>query len=130
MGTISFQFISLTNEMKSFLFTNFLNEMKVLKTVIVEFKTGTHPMPLPTPTLLTIRCTQVPWFFGIIGLVLLSVLPPNPVYVRRLDFSVLVFSLSSHRRPSICNLFTSHFTSYNKHKNFEGLQKSSTQQRS
>jgi hypothetical protein len=29
--------------------------------------------------------------------------------------SVLVFSLSSHRHPSICILFTSRFTSYNKH---------------
>jgi hypothetical protein len=40
--------------------------------------------------------------------------PHNPLYVRRLDPSVLSFSLSSHRHPSICILFSSHFTSYNK----------------
>ena len=36
------------------------------------------------------------------------------VYVRRLDPSVLAFSLSLYRHPSICILFSSHFTSYNK----------------
>jgi hypothetical protein len=37
------------------------------------------------------------------------------VYVRRLDPSVLPFSLSLYRHPSICILFRSHFTSSNKH---------------
>jgi hypothetical protein len=36
--------------------------------------------------------------------------PRNPVYARRLDPSVLGFSLSLYRHPSICILFTSHFT--------------------
>jgi hypothetical protein len=40
--------------------------------------------------------------------------PHNPVYPRRLDPSVLVFSLSLCRHPSICILFTSRFTSDNK----------------
>ena len=42
--------------------------------------------------------------------------PRNPVYTRSLDPSVLVCSLSLYRHPSICILFISHFTSYNKHK--------------
>ncbi len=33
----------------------------------------------------------------------------NPVYVRRVDSSFLVFSLSSHRYSCICLLFNSHF---------------------
>ena len=40
--------------------------------------------------------------------------PHNPVYVRCFDPSVLVFSLSLYRHPSLCILFSSHFTSYNK----------------
>jgi hypothetical protein len=39
----------------------------------------------------------------------------NPVHPRRLVPSVLAFSLSWHRHPSICILFNSRFTSYNKH---------------
>jgi hypothetical protein len=39
--------------------------------------------------------------------------PHNPVYVRRLGPSILEFSLSLHRHPSICILFSSRFTSYN-----------------
>jgi hypothetical protein len=38
--------------------------------------------------------------------------PHNPTYVRSLDPSVLTFSLSLYRHPSICILFSSHFTSY------------------
>ena len=40
--------------------------------------------------------------------------PHNPVYVRCFDPSVLVFSLSLYRHPSLCILFSSHFTSFNK----------------
>ena len=40
--------------------------------------------------------------------------PHNPVYVSRLDPSVLAFSLSLYRHPSICILFSSRFTSDNK----------------
>ena len=35
--------------------------------------------------------------------------PHNPVYVRSVDPSVLVFSLSLHRHPHICILFSSRF---------------------
>ncbi len=38
----------------------------------------------------------------------------NPVYPRSLDPSVLEFSLSLYRHPSICILFTYCLTSYNK----------------
>jgi hypothetical protein len=38
----------------------------------------------------------------------------NPVYTSRSDPSVLVFSLTLYRHPSICILFNSRFTSYNK----------------
>jgi hypothetical protein len=38
--------------------------------------------------------------------------PDNPVYPRSLDPSVLVFSLSLYRHPTICILFGSRFTSY------------------
>jgi hypothetical protein len=41
------------------------------------------------------------------------------MYVRRLDPSVLVFSLSLHRHPFLCILFNSRFTSYNKFKVFQ-----------
>jgi hypothetical protein len=40
--------------------------------------------------------------------------PRNPVYVSRLDPSILTFSLSLHRHPYICILFNSRFISYNK----------------
>ena len=40
--------------------------------------------------------------------------PRNPVYARRLDPSVLAFSLSLYQNPSICILFSSRYTSYNK----------------
>ena len=36
------------------------------------------------------------------------------MYARRLDPSVLAFSLSLHRHPSICILFSSPFTSHSK----------------
>ena len=36
--------------------------------------------------------------------------PCNPVSPRRLPPSVLAFSLSLHRYPSICILFNPHFT--------------------
>ncbi len=52
-----------------------------------------HTPTLHTPTFLTMTYTH------------------NPVYVRRLDPSVLVFSLSLYRHPSICILFSSRFTS-------------------
>ena len=38
------------------------------------------------------------------------------MYVRSSDPSVLEFSLSLYRHPSICILFHSRFTSYNKHR--------------
>ena len=41
--------------------------------------------------------------------------PLNPVYVRCLDPSVLSFSLSLYRHPSMCILFTFRLDSYNKH---------------
>jgi hypothetical protein len=53
---------------------------------------------LPTPTLFTFYTR-------------------NTVYVRRLDPSVLEFSLSLHRHPFICILFNFRFTSYNKFNN-------------
>ena len=37
------------------------------------------------------------------------------MYARRLDPSVLVISLSLHRHPFVCIIFSSHFTSYNKY---------------
>ena len=39
--------------------------------------------------------------------------PHNPVYPRSLDPSVLVFSLSLHRHPCICVLFSSRFICFN-----------------
>ena len=42
--------------------------------------------------------------------------PRIPVYARRLDPSVLAFSLSLYRHPSLCILFDSRFTPYNKQK--------------
>jgi hypothetical protein len=41
--------------------------------------------------------------------------PSNPVYVRRVDPSALVFSLSSHRHSYIGLLFSSHSSILNKH---------------
>ena len=41
---------------------------------------------------------------------------PSFLYVRQLDPSVLAFGLSLYRHPSICILFSSRFTSYNKQK--------------
>jgi hypothetical protein len=40
--------------------------------------------------------------------------PNNPVYVRRVDPSALVFSLSSHRHSYIVLLFSYHFMIHNK----------------
>ena len=45
---------------------------------------------------------------------LLFLCPHNPVYARRLDPSVLAFSLSLYRHPIICILYNSRFTSYTK----------------
>jgi hypothetical protein len=42
-----------------------------------------------------------------------SFYPRNPVYERSLDSSVLPISLSLHRHPFVCILFTSRFTCYN-----------------
>jgi hypothetical protein len=50
----------------------------------------------------------------LLGLLLFRVYPCNPVYPRCLDPSVLEFSLSLHRHPSMCILCSSRFTSYNK----------------
>jgi hypothetical protein len=44
-----------------------------------------------------------------------SFYPRNPVYVRSLDPSVLAISLSLHRHPFRCILFSSRFTWYNKY---------------
>ena len=41
--------------------------------------------------------------------------PSNPVFVRRLHPSVLVFSLSLHRHLFVCILFNSRFIYCNKH---------------
>jgi hypothetical protein len=46
---------------------------------------------------------------------LLFFYPRNPVYARTLDPSVLAISLSLHRHPFTCILFSSRFTCYNKH---------------
>ncbi len=43
---------------------------------------------------------------SIIPTIILDFYPYNPVYPRGLDPSVLVFSLSLYRHPSICILFT------------------------
>jgi hypothetical protein len=50
------------------------------------------------------------FFFAKIG----DLYSRNPVYARCLDPSVLAFSLSLHRHPFICILFSSRFTCYNK----------------
>ncbi len=47
---------------------------------------------------------------NLVSIVKCSRSPRNPVYARRLDPSVLAFSLSLHRYPLICVLFSSHFT--------------------
>ncbi len=66
---------------------------------------------LPTPTLLTFTCSQVFWFLSrltksrvssvttrpVTSLTIISTCPLNPVCVRSLDPSVLVFSLSLYR---------------------------------
>ena len=80
---------------------------------------------LPTPMFLTITYPQVLWFLARLTRSHTSFCattrlhcmfyPHNPVYASRLAPSVLAFSLSSYRHPYICILFTSRFTSYNKH---------------
>ena len=49
-----------------------------------------------------------------------SSFPSNPVYVRRVDLSVLSFSLSSHRHSYISLLFISRFITYTGHRWFFG----------
>ena len=53
----------------------------------------------------------------------------NPVYSRRLDPSVLAFSFSLYRHPSIYILCSSRFTSHNKHLIPKDLTANNTQER-
>jgi hypothetical protein len=86
-----------------------------------------HTPNLPTSTLLTIICTQVPWFLasltrpGVSFCVVTTRIRLTLCFTRatqcmRGDPSVLAFGLSSHRHPSICILFRFHFISYNQQK--------------
>ena len=61
--------------------------------------------------------TYVRWCFWVQAYY--SFYPRNPVYARRLDSSVLVISLSFHRHPFVCILFSSRFTCYNNKSGFE-----------
>jgi len=83
---------------------------------------------LLTTTILTFMCTQVLWCLvclvrsRVSGVIMdpdiritYSFYPRNPVYVRSLDPSVLVISLSLHRHPFVCMLFSSRFTCYKKY---------------
>jgi hypothetical protein len=65
--------------------------------VPITSKTHTHPSHSQTSRLLTS------------SLSLGSSSPSNPVYARRVDFSALVFSLSSHRHSYIGLVFSSRF---------------------
>ena len=97
-----------------------INQPKLCPTLLHSIHTPT----LPTPTLLTFTCTQVLWFLPCLTRSRASSVttrpatttyrffyPHNPVYERRLDPSVSVFSLSLYRQPFIHILFRSHFTS-------------------
>jgi hypothetical protein len=88
--------------------------------------TDTHRIQshtLLTNTILTFMYTQVLWCLSRLTRSRVSDVtmdpdysfyPRNPVYARRLDSSVLVISLSLHRHPFVCILFSSRFTCYNK----------------
>jgi hypothetical protein len=79
-------------------------------------------------TFLTFTCTQVLWFLSRLTsprvsgmtnipttrITIISTHTCNPVYVRSLDPSVLMFSLSLYRQPFIYILFRSDFTSHEK----------------
>ena len=66
----------------------------------ISFGSHTHPPHSQNSRLLTsslsLGCSGSPW---------------SPVYVRRVDPSVLAFSLSFHRHLHICTPFNSHFIS-------------------
>ena len=72
--------------------------------LVIAYTPYTHPHPPGPPH------THVPhaYYYSF---------PINPVYTKSLDPSVLKFSLSIYRHPSICIiLFSSRFTTYNKQK--------------
>ncbi len=91
---------------------------------------GINKLRDPTPTLLTIMWTQVPWFLpcltslGVSFSVVTTRIRITICFThttqctRSLDPSVLPFGLSSHRHPSwsMCILFDSRVTSYTRKK--------------